>query len=226
MNITEYDDEPVRGLPGDLPEGETLIWQGSPEWRLLARSAFFTRIVSVYFIALVALAIFNGSTTGVLMTVIAGVVGISLIMLYAWAVARTTVYTLTSRRVVLRIGVALNMCINLPLGKIAGANLRPLGPVEGDLALQLLGQHKLGYMVLWPHARPWKLGNPQPMLRALPDAAVVGERLARAVAAIAPVERAEVSQPPVQAQPPVQVQPPVQGSPEQALPAGLQGAVA
>ncbi len=29
------------------------------------------------------------------------------------------------------------------------------------------------------------------MLRALPDAAVVGERLARAVAAIAPVDRAQ-----------------------------------
>ncbi|WP_232824388.1 photosynthetic complex putative assembly protein PuhB [Blastomonas sp. UPD001] len=112
-------------------------------------------------------------------------------MLYAWAVARTTVYTLTSKRVVLRIGVALNMCINLPLAKIGGANLRALGPVEGDLALQLIGPHNLGYLVLWPHARPWKLGHPEPMLRALPDAAVVGERLARAVAAIAPVDRAQ-----------------------------------
>ena len=29
--ITEYDDEPIRGLPGELPQGETLLWQGSPE---------------------------------------------------------------------------------------------------------------------------------------------------------------------------------------------------
>lgn len=210
MILTEYDDEPVRGLPGELPEGETLIWQGSPEWRLLARSAFFTRIVGLYFAGLVALAIFNGSTGGVIATLIAGAVGIGLLMLYAWAVARTTVYTLTSRRVVLRIGVALNMCINLPLAKIGGANLRALGPVEGDLALQLIGPHRLGYLVLWPHARPWKLGNPQPMLRALPDAAVVGERLARAVAAIAPVSR-------------VQEQAAEQS---ETMPAGLQGAIA
>lgn len=216
MILTEYDDEPVRGLPGELPEGETLIWQGSPEWRLLARSAFFTRIVGLYFAILVALAIANGSTTGVIATIIAGAVGIGLLMLYAWAVARTTVYTLTSRRVVLRIGVALNMCINLPLAKIGGANLRPLGPVEGDLALQLIGPHKLGYLVLWPHARPWKLGNPQPMLRALPDAAVVGERLARAVAAIAPVDRAQ-DQTATQDQP----------SPRsQTMAAGLHGAIA
>lgn len=211
--ITEYDDEPVRGLPGELPEGETLIWQGSPEWRLLARSAFFTRFVGVYFAALVAIAVINGSTTGVLATVIAGAIGIGLLMLYAWAVARTTVYTLTSRRIVLRIGVALNMCINLPLGKIAGASLRPLGPVEGDLALELVGPHKLGYVVLWPHARPWKLGRPQPMLRALPDAAVVGERLARAVAAITPVQRSEPAEVPHSATPGMQ-------------PAGFQGAMA
>lgn len=208
--ITEYDDEPIRGLPGELPEGETLLWQGSPEWRLLARSAFFTRIVGLYFAVLVALAVANGSTGGVIATIIAGAVGIGLLMLYAWAVARTTVYTLTSRRVVLRIGVALNLCINLPLTKIGGANLRPLGPVEGDLALQLIGPHKLGYLVLWPHARPWKLGKPQPMLRALPDAAVVGERLARAVAAIAPVDRAQE----------------VPSKSAETMPAGLQGAVA
>ncbi|MFN3472797.1 MAG: photosynthetic complex putative assembly protein PuhB [Blastomonas sp.] len=211
MILSEYDDEPIRGLPGDLPQGETLIWQGSPEWRLLARSAFFTRVVGLYFVALVALAIYNGSTGGVIATLIAGAVGIGLLMLYAWAVARTTVYTLTSRRVVLRIGVALNMCINLPLAKIGGANLRALGPVEGDLALQLIGPHRLGYLVLWPHARPWKLGNPQPMLRALPDAAVVGERLARAVAAIAPVDRAQEQAAAPQSEP---------------MPAGLQGAVA
>jgi hypothetical protein len=210
MILTEYDDEPVRGLPGELPEGETLIWQGSPEWRLLARSAFFTRIVGLYFAGLVALAILNGSTGGVIATLIAGAVGIGLLMLYAWAVARTTVYTLTSRRVVLRIGVALNMCINLPLAKIGGANLRALGPVEGDLALQLIGPHRLGYLVLWPHARPWKLGNPQPMLRALPDAAVVGERLARAVAAIAPVSRVQEQA----------------AEPSETMPAGLQGAIA
>lgn len=211
--ITEYEDEPVRGLPGELPEGETLIWQGSPDWRLLARSAFFTRVVGVYFAALVAIAISNGSTTGVLATVIAGALGIGLLMLYAWLVARTTVYTLTSRRVVLRIGVALNLCINLPLGKIAGANLRSLGPVEGDLALDLVGPHKLGYLVLWPHARPWKVGKPQPMMRALPDAAVVGERLARAVAAITPVERAEATSE-------------SQSNTTGLQPAGLQGAMA
>jgi len=188
----EHDDEPVRGLPGHLPEGEQILWQGAPDWRLLARSAFNTRLIAAYFALLVLLAIAGGSMSGVVMTLLAGAAGIGLITLYAWLVARTSVYTLTNRRVVLRIGVALNTCINLPLGKIAAADLRRLGPVAGDIALQLIGPHRLGYAVLWPHARPFRIASPQPMLRALPDASVVADRLARAVAGIAPVERAAV----------------------------------
>ena len=33
--MSEYDHEPVRGLPGVLPSGEALLWQGAPEWRSL-----------------------------------------------------------------------------------------------------------------------------------------------------------------------------------------------
>lgn len=187
--MMEYENEPVRGLPGHLPEGESILWQGSPDWRLLARSAFFSRLVAAYFVVLVVMAVLGGSFGGVLATVIAGVLAIGLIFLFAWAVARTTVYTLTTKRVVLRIGVALNTCINIPLSRIGGAHLRALGPVEGDIALTLVGPSPLGYAILWPHARPWKLARPQPMLRALPDASVVADRLARAVASITPVER-------------------------------------
>jgi hypothetical protein len=30
---------------------------------------------------------------------------------------------------------------------------------------------RIAYLHLWPHARPWQLKRPQPLLRALPDAA-------------------------------------------------------
>ncbi|MBY0520752.1 MAG: PH domain-containing protein, partial [Sphingomonas sp.] len=54
--MTEYETEPVPGLPGLLPKGETIIWQGSPNWRVLARTAFHTGAVTAYFIALTAFA--------------------------------------------------------------------------------------------------------------------------------------------------------------------------
>ena len=36
----EHDDEPQNGLPEALPAGERLLWQGSPDWRVLARHGF------------------------------------------------------------------------------------------------------------------------------------------------------------------------------------------
>jgi hypothetical protein len=47
----------------------------------------------------------------------------------------------------------------------------------------------LGYATLWPHARPFRLVAPQPMLRALPQAAEVAGILAKAAAAVVPVQQ-------------------------------------
>jgi hypothetical protein len=38
-------------------------------------------------------------------------------------------------------------------------------------------------MQLWPHARPWKLAEVQPMLRSIPEADKVAGLLARTVGA-------------------------------------------
>jgi hypothetical protein len=39
---------------------------------------------------------------------------------------------------------------------------------------------RIAYLHLWPHARPWKLAAPQPMLRCLPDAREACEKLGKA----------------------------------------------
>lgn len=180
MGITEYEHEPIRGLPGDLPEGEAIIWQGSPDWRVFARSALYTRWVGFYFMVLGAFALVSGSIGGAVATAIAAGLAIGLLMLFAYGVEKTTVYTLTNRRIVLRIGVALNTCINLPLGLIGSAELRDHGGGFGDIALVPTGTHRLSFAMLWPHTRPFHFSYPQPMLRALPDAAAVSEMLAKA----------------------------------------------
>lgn len=186
--MTEYENEPIPGLPANLPEGERILWQGKPDWQALARSAFHTRLISGYFAVLAAWALVStlsdGVTTasdlaGFAMTVIAGIVGVALLHLLAWGSARSTIYTLTNRRVVLRIGIALPKCINLPLGMIAAIDLAARPGGTGDVALAVIGRQRLGYIALWPHARPWKLGSPQPLLRALPDAATIASLVAR-----------------------------------------------
>lgn len=183
--MTEYDNEPIRGLPGALPAGEAILWQGAPQWRTLARTAYRTRLVAIYFTVLAAWALVSALTTGegfvgVGMTIALGTIGVGLLHLLAWSSARTTVYTLTNRRIVMRIGIAVPKCINLPLPMIGSVDLALRADGTGDLPLTVAGPAKLGVLTLWPHARPWKIVTPQPMLRAVPDAENVAKLVARA----------------------------------------------
>lgn len=193
--MIEYDNEPVRGLPGPLPEGETMLWQGAPDWRMLARAAFHIRAVAIYFVLLAAIGLASGSIVGAGLTLVVGAACIALLHGLAWAIARTTVYTLTDKRIVLRIGVALPKCLNLPLKLMTAADLRVLPAGHGDIALAMGSNFRFGYLLLWPHARPWRVSRPQPMLRALPDAADVAERIAAACAGRAPIGRGAVAEP-------------------------------
>lgn len=114
--------------------------------------------------------------------------GVGLLALLAWLNARTTVYTVTNRRVVLRFGVALTKAINLPFAIVESGAVKAHADGSGDLALTLKAPNKLGFLHLWPHARPWRVAAPQPTLRAIPDAASVGALLAQAMKAELPVE--------------------------------------
>jgi hypothetical protein len=192
----EYEIEPIRGLPGDLPEGERILWQGAPSWRRLARDAFKTRWIAAYFAALLIWAAVDGNGSGFAMTLLVGAAGLALLHALAWLTARATVYTVTNRRVVFRFGVALPKCVNLPMTAISGAGLKRNTDGTGDIPLSLSGEHRLGYAQFWPHARPWKLASPEPMLRALPDVASVAALLSGALLAAVPNgRRVAISEP-------------------------------
>ena len=187
--MTEYENEPIRGLPGVLPAGEQILWQGAPAWRVLARTAFHTRLVMGYFVALAGVALASallthGNYVGVTMTVALGTIGVALLHLLAWGAATTTVYTVTNRRIVLRVGIAVPKCVNLPLGMIGAVDLAERADGTGDVALAIAGPAKLGIAALWPHARPWRIVTPQPMLRAIPDAQRIAALIARCCVAL------------------------------------------
>lgn len=187
--LTEYDNEHIRGLPGRLPEGETLIWQGAPDARAMAHTLHAGGL-ACYFLGLIAMrgvyawdgdAVVLATTLlpllGVAMVVVAMVVG------FAWMVQRTTVYSITDRRIVFRYGVALSKAVNIPFTQIAGAGLRLNADGTGDIPLRLERGASTPYLLFWPHVRPWHLSRAEPMLRAIPDAAVVAQRLSRALVA-------------------------------------------
>jgi hypothetical protein len=108
----------------------------------------------------------------------------------AWLNSRTTVYTITNRRVVLRFGAAIPKAINIPFAIVDSAALKSVSNSCGDLALRLKTPNKIAFLHLWPHARPWRMSAPEPTFRALPDARAVAAILASAIAAQVPIELA------------------------------------
>jgi len=189
--VSEYDHEPTRGLPEVLPEGEQIIWQGAPDWRKMAANALHLRLALVYFAVIGVLALVRGSPETALAMLVSAAVVSAISISFAYGVGRTTVYTLTDKRIVLRIGVALNKCINIPLSEIETANLKPLSDGNGNIVMTLKGMPRMGYVMLWPHARSLRLVRPQPMLRAIPDAQRVAQQLFEATSALQPIARLE-----------------------------------
>jgi hypothetical protein len=170
----EYEDEPIPGLPGRLPPGETILWQGTPDWLGVARGVFHARLVIIWFLFVASLAFVAGGTglTGALVTMAVAALGLAVLGVLARAQAKSTIYTLTNRRVVLRFGVALPKCVNVPLALVGSADVKPAGTGIVDVSLTPTVRFPLAYLQMWPHARPWKFGSPQPMLRSVPEAFV------------------------------------------------------
>jgi hypothetical protein len=191
MSHDDFEVEPIPGLPAVPPAGESILWSGSPNWPAVARRALHIDKIVLYFGILIAWRMgsqwhADEPTSAVLAAavapLIAAVISIAILTLIARSIARSTIYTITSRRVVMRFGIALPITFNLPFASISAVGLRTFAGGAGDLPIDLTGGKRLPYFVLWPHVRPWHLKSPQPMLRCVHDAPRVAELLARAIA--------------------------------------------
>lgn len=182
----------IEGIGEDLPPGETVLWQGRPTFGPVFRDVFHWRWVAAWFVVLfawrVAEALSAGAAAG---PAIAGTLslapvalfGMALLALVAWLTCRTTIYAVTSRRVIMRIGIALELTVNIPLKRIQSAAVRAHADAGGDITLDLGGKAHLAYLHLWPHAQPMQWRNPRPMLRALENVNAVSTILAEALRA-------------------------------------------
>ncbi len=188
----EHEFEASHGLPENLPAGEHTLWQGRPDTVLLARQALHVDAVLLYFGALLAwrgwASASEGAGLGGTLLAMVGLLPIMALALgllvgLAALMARTTVYTITNRRIVMRVGVVLSITFNLPFSQVLRAGWRPRGQggSGGDIALSLAEGTHIAYLHLWPHVRPWRLRHTEPMLRALADAPAVAATLAQAL---------------------------------------------
>ena len=203
--FAEHDREPVHGLPAELPAGERVLWQGAPGWRSLALHAYRVRELTAYFALIVAArAGYLLSTGSDVESALRGCMGPALLSIVCLALlggiaalaARSTVYTITTKRVVIRQGIALASSINLPFAALDAAQLRLRSSGTGDLALCLNREQRVSYLWMWPHVRPWHITHPQPSLRSLTDAQHVAGILHHAFIAATPnVESTSTQQP-------------------------------
>lgn len=189
--MNEHEIEPIRGLPERLPQGERILWQGAPAWLPLALRALHVRTVLIYFALLFAwgvwAAIAEGTGAAQSLWIAARLIPMAfaaagILSLYAYLAHRSTVYTITNRRVVMRFGVALPLTVNIPFAIIGSVALKQFADKTGDIPLTLTDTERVSYFALWPNVRPWWTAKPQPMLRAVPQAAAVAAILANALA--------------------------------------------
>lgn len=192
MSHDDFAFEPAPGLPAPLPQGERLLWQGSPEWKALAIRAYHVRKVVLYFAALVLWRVLYGAAKSdalrdvlvscALLTVLGGI-AVAVLSTLAYLSSRATVYSVTTHRVLLRHGIAVPMTMNVPFKMIDGAALKVFSNGNGDIALAVPKDQRVGYLITWPHLRPGYITRPQPSLRALADAehaaAILSGALAR-----------------------------------------------
>jgi hypothetical protein len=188
MSHDDFTTEPIKGLPGVPPEGEDILWQGRPNWWALSKDSFNVYWILGYFIVLAAwryLSLYQVegtgyATAGSLPLIVLGIVACAILVLIAYIQALMTVYTITTKRVVMRVGAALTITFNFPYNKISNANLGLRRDGTGTIAFELAGYNKVSYLVLWPHARPWKMSNPEPALRCIDNPQEVAKILANA----------------------------------------------
>jgi Bacterial PH domain len=185
----EHELEPQYGLPERLPAGEKLLWQGSPDFAGVALRIFHLRKAVIYFAALLLLraglavndsGLWLEGLVALAWPLPLALTALACLLALAWMTAKTAVYTLTDKRLVLRIGIVLTLTFNIPLRSIKAAALRQAGGPNGDIVVQLTGPDHIAFLHLWPHVRPWHVARPEPMLRAVVDAPKVAALLTQA----------------------------------------------
>ena len=177
-------------LSENLPNGEQLIWQGQPERHALATRAMYLKYIAFYLAALIAARtgylVVDGEPvatwSGMLIwQMLASAFVMLLIVGLAAVYSRTTRYSLTNERLIIKTGAAITIHINLPLQQIIGADLREYSDDTGDITLQVSQADKLYWLLMWPNVRSWWIRPLRPVLRGLRDAQAVAHLLVKEV---------------------------------------------
>jgi hypothetical protein len=185
-------------LPSDIPPGERVLWFGKPDPKSLWRRAYRADWVIAWFAAVAAWSFYSAQAAGGVQAGLFAALGalglcvatLAILGALAWLGARSSLYVVTERRLVIKSGIAVPIFINLPFSRITAANVRVFGDATGDVSVTIADGQHVSYIALWPSARPLHFTKPEPTLRCVPQARTVAETLGRALAAAAGQESA------------------------------------
>ena len=184
----KIDKSPPKDILGAIPENEDIIWYGRPELRRFCLSALGLRYLLLY---LLIVALFNLSSnfgnfsffiyleimvpyiiSCFLATVLLVIIGISQVM--------PTVYVITSKRIIIRSGMALIFMLNVPFDKIANIDKQIFKDGCGNISFKLINNKRVPFFASWPSVRPWYFNNPEPTFRCISNVDVIALKLADA----------------------------------------------
>lgn len=188
--MSDLQDGVLKPLPGPLPEGERVLWQRSPSWQAYSKRVFHVSKFALYFLIVITWVAVSRSVSGgvasglssLIWTVPLALIVVGMLGLMGWLYARTTVYTMTSKRLIIQSGLAFTTAVNLPFSKLDKADLRTFSDGTGDIELAMSGPRLL-YSMVWPNTRLLKLKRPAPVLWGLPEPSRVADLLSDALSA-------------------------------------------
>lgn len=188
--LDELEDAQLR----DLPEGEKLVWRGAPAPGRFRNQIFALKWVGAYFLALIAWRVVDGLADGASWGAAIGAavplalmaaVFFMIVLVIAHVLRAGSWYAITNRRLIMQIGAALPITLNIPLEFVEGVAVNRRRDGSGDIAVELTKGQGFSYLMLWPHARPWRFKHPHPALRCLIDVDAAATELNLALEAMA-----------------------------------------
>ena len=179
---------PPKDILSIIPKDEKIIWYGRPDLRRFCLTALGLKYIIIYLIIIffsiiyarygdfnfieILQVLFPYLISCFLAVLLLIIVGISQVL--------PTIYVITSKRVIIRSGLALIFMINVPFDKIASIDKNLYKDGCGNISFKLINNKRVPFFASWPSVRPWYFNNPEPTFRCISDVEIVALKLSEA----------------------------------------------
>lgn len=179
---------PPKDILSVIPKDEVIIWHGRPDLRRFCLTAIGIKYILVYLIIITCSIIYTRYGDFNLITFLQVLVpyllscclAIILLVIVGISQVLPTVYVITSKRVIIKSGLALIFMLNVPFDKIASIDKNHYSDGSGNISFKLISNKRVPFFASWPSVRPWYFSNPEPAFRCIADVDVIALKLSEA----------------------------------------------